>query len=204
MDDCQQAAPLSEDRPEHDGRVHDLSAVIPSVTTPEPSPTVSGTREAALLDALPSLGRTTTTTDPALSGSISLAGTFSSMGATGAAAPIGDELWEYASENDMYVEDVDDSAYVEQITETGAMAGSRLCGDAQEPLRRDLWANSAARSVRKHPARRNGSMSRRASMPAKLEQRAAAGRVSAKKAISRLTTRSIWTPTQRQAVFSRV
>ena len=123
MDDCQQAAPLSEDRPERDGRVHDLSAVIPSVTTPEPSPAVSGTREAALLDALPSLGRTTTTTDPALSGSISLAGTFSSMGATGAAAPIGDELLENASENDMYVEDVDDSAYVEQITETGAMAG---------------------------------------------------------------------------------
>ena len=123
MDDCPQAAPLSEDRPEHDGRVHDLSAVIPSVTTPEPSPAVSGTREAALLDALPSLGRTTTTTDPALSGSISLAGTFSSMGATGAAAPIGDELLENASENDMYVEDVDDSAYVEQITETGAMAG---------------------------------------------------------------------------------
>ena len=123
MDDCQQAAPLSEDRPEHDGRVHDLSAVIPSVTTPEPSSAVSGAREAALLDALPSLGRTTTTTDPALSGSISLAGTFSSMGATGAAAPIGDELLENASENDMYVEDVDDSAYVEQITETGAMAG---------------------------------------------------------------------------------
>ncbi len=123
MDDCQQAAPLSEDRLEHDGRVHDLSAVIPSVTTPEPSSAVSGTRESALLDALPSLGRTTTTTDPALSGSISLAGTFSSMGATGAAAPIGDELLENASENDMYIEDVDDSAYVEQITETGAMAG---------------------------------------------------------------------------------
>lgn len=123
MDDCQQAAPLSEDRPEHDGRVHDLSAVIPSMTTPEPSSAVSGTRESALLDALPSLGRTTTTTDPALSGSISLAGTFSSMGATGAAAPIGDELLENASENDMYIEDVDDSAYVEQITETGAMAG---------------------------------------------------------------------------------
>lgn len=123
MDDCQQAAPLSEDRPEHDGRVHDLSAVIPSVTTPEPPSAVSGTREAALLDALPSLRRTTTTTDPALSGSISLAGTFSSMGATGAAAPIGDELLENASENDIYIEDVDDSAYVEQITETGAMAG---------------------------------------------------------------------------------
>lgn len=123
MDDCQQAAPLSEDRPEHDGRVHDLSAVIPSVTTPEPPSAVSGTREAALLDALPSLGRMTTTTDPALSGSISLAGTFSSMGATGAAAPIGDELLENASENDIYIEDVDDSAYVEQITETGAMAG---------------------------------------------------------------------------------
>ena len=123
MDDCQQAAPLSEDRPEHDGRVHDLSAVIPSVTTPEPPSAGSGTREAALPDALPPLGRTTTTTYPALSGSISLAGTVSSMGATGAAAPIGDELLENASENDIYIEDVDDSAYVEQITETGAMAG---------------------------------------------------------------------------------
>ena len=58
------------------------------------------------------------------------------MGATGAAAPIGDELLENASENDIYIEDVDDSAYVEQITETGAMAGpgyvempkSRFCG----------------------------------------------------------------------------
>lgn len=124
MDDRQQAAPLSEDRPEHDGRVHDLSAVIPSVADAgQGSSPASTASESALLDALPSLGRATVTSDPALSGSINLAGAFSSMGATGVAAPIGEELLEGASEDDLYIEDVDDSAYVEQVTETGAMAG---------------------------------------------------------------------------------
>ncbi len=124
------------------------------MTTPEPSSAVSGTREAALLDALPSLGRTTTTTDPALSGSISLAGTFSSMGATGAAAPIGDELLENASENDMYIEDVDDSAYGADHRD-GAMAGPGYV-ECPRAVSAVSSANSAARSVRKHPARRNG------------------------------------------------
>lgn len=124
MDDRQQAAPLAEERPERDGRVHDLSSVIPSVASPSPEPSAApATNEAALLDALPSLNRTTATADPGLSGSINLAGAFSPMGATGVAAPIGDELLENATEEDLYIEDVDDSAYVEQITETGAMAG---------------------------------------------------------------------------------
>lgn len=124
MDDRQQAAPLAEERPERDGRVHNLSAVIPSVTEDSVSAAQpTSANEAALFDALPALSRSTVSTDPALSGSINLAGAFSPMGATGVAAPIGDELLENASEEDLYIEDVDDSAYAEQITETGAMAG---------------------------------------------------------------------------------
>lgn len=124
MEDRQQAAPLSEERPAHDGRVRDLSVVIPAVAeSATDAPKAASSSESALLDALPSLGGGTTALDAGLSGSINLAGTFSAMGATGAAAPIGEELIESAAEEDLYIEDVDDSAYVEQVTETGAMAG---------------------------------------------------------------------------------
>ncbi|MEC4175188.1 aminopeptidase [Adlercreutzia sp. R7] len=122
MDDHLQAAPLSEERPAHDGRVRDLSAVVPSVAA-APAVPPAPSAESALRSALPSLGGTPPQTDPGLSGSISLAGSFSSMGATGAAAPIGDELLDAAAPDELYVEDVDDSAYVEQVTETGAIAG---------------------------------------------------------------------------------
>lgn len=121
MEDRLQAAPLAEERPASDGRVHDLSAVVPSVTPASPAPSQSAGMESALLGSLPSLGGGQV--DPSLSGSISLAGSFSSMGATGAAAPIGDELLENATADDLYIEDVDDSAYREQVTETGAIAG---------------------------------------------------------------------------------
>lgn len=117
MDDHLQAAPLSEERPAHDGRVRDLSAVVPSVAAAAPS------AEDALRNVMPSLGGAAPQVDPGLSGSISLAGSFSSMGATGAAAPIGDELLAAVEPDDLYIQDVDDSAYMEQATETGAMAG---------------------------------------------------------------------------------
>lgn len=120
MDDRLQAAPLAEERPASDGRVHNLSAVVPSVAA-DPTTPASAQVESALLGSLPSLAGNQA--DPALSGSISLAGSFSSMGATGAAAPIGDELLENTAVDDLYVEDVDDTAYREQVTETGAMAG---------------------------------------------------------------------------------
>lgn len=129
MDDRGQAAPLSEDRPAHDGRVRDLSAVIPSVTSPAPAPAPApreaslSAGESALRDALPSLAGVPAQADPSLSGSISLAGSFSALGATGAAAPLGEELLEAASPDELYIDDVDDSAYHEQATETGAMAG---------------------------------------------------------------------------------
>ncbi|WP_296011010.1 glycosyltransferase family 87 protein [uncultured Adlercreutzia sp.] len=117
MDERQQSAPLSEERPAHDGRVRDLSAVIPSVAAPAAS-----SSESALLGALPSLSGTAPA-EPGLSGSINLAGAFTSMGATGAAAPLGDELIGASEEADLYIEDADDSVYAEQTTETGAMAG---------------------------------------------------------------------------------
>lgn len=124
MDEHQQAAPLAEERPAHDGRVRDLSAVVPTVTTAPAVPqSAAPSAESALRGALPSLSGVPVQTDPGLSGSISLAGSFSSMGATGAAAPIGDELLEEVQDDDLYIEDADDSAYVEQVTETGAIAG---------------------------------------------------------------------------------
>ena len=124
MDDRGQAAPLSEDRPSHDGRVRNLSALIPSVAEePIAQPSARTASESALLDALPSLSVAPTQGDPGLSGSISLAGSFSAMSATGAAAPLGEELLENTTVDDLYIDDVDDSAYAEQATETGAMAG---------------------------------------------------------------------------------
>lgn len=124
MDERLQSAPLAEERRVSDGRVHDLSAVVPSVAQPavDPAATIAVPQmESALRGSMPSLAQAPA--DPSLSGSISLAGSFSSMGATGAAAPIGDELLENASADDLYVEDIDDTAYREQVTETGAMTG---------------------------------------------------------------------------------
>ncbi|WP_302961255.1 aminopeptidase [uncultured Adlercreutzia sp.] len=120
MDDHMQAAPLAEERPVHDGRVRDLSAIVPSVAAPAAAAQESAS---ALRSALPSLSGVPVQSEPGLSGSINVAGSFSSIGATGAAAPIGDEMFQQASEEELYIEDVDDSAYVEQVTETGAMAG---------------------------------------------------------------------------------
>lgn len=55
--------------------------------------------------------------------SVNAAGAFVPAGATGSFAPVGDELIQDVAPEDIYVEDVDDSAYHETITETGAFAG---------------------------------------------------------------------------------
>lgn len=49
--------------------------------------------------------------------------TVSTIGATGAFAPVGNELLENIDPEDIYVEDADDSVYEEGFTETGAIAG---------------------------------------------------------------------------------
>ncbi|MDO5334553.1 MAG: hypothetical protein Q4F23_00510 [Coriobacteriia bacterium] len=54
---------------------------------------------------------------------VSATSSFSTAGGTGAFAPVGDELVEGVPEENLYVEDVDDSAFEENHTETGAFAG---------------------------------------------------------------------------------
>ena len=54
---------------------------------------------------------------------INPAGAFGSASATGAFAPVGNELLQDVNPDDMYVDDVDDSAYETSYTETGAFAG---------------------------------------------------------------------------------
>lgn len=54
---------------------------------------------------------------------VSATGSFSAVGATGSFTPVGDELVADLDPNDVYIEDVDDSDYSENFTETGAFAG---------------------------------------------------------------------------------
>ncbi len=84
-------------------------------------------RKAALRTSLPSLSGAIRRSDPSSessSSSVSLVGSFvPAAGATGSIAPVGDELLENVDPDDIYVEDADDSAFEENITETGAYAG---------------------------------------------------------------------------------
>lgn len=57
---------------------------------------------------------------------VAVAGAFNVGDATGTFAPIGDELIAGKSESEIYVDDVDDSDYGTNITETGAMAGPEM------------------------------------------------------------------------------
>ncbi len=54
---------------------------------------------------------------------VSATSSFSTVGGTGAFAPVGDELVEGIPEEHLYVEDADDSSFEESHTETGAYAG---------------------------------------------------------------------------------
>ncbi len=82
-------------------------------------------KKAALRSVLPSLSGAIRRADVAEGSStnVSAAGSFAPAGATGAFAPVGDELLENVDPDDIYVDDADDSAYDENITETGAYAG---------------------------------------------------------------------------------
>lgn len=79
----------------------------------------------ALRSILPSLSGAIRSKDggDAPSKNVSAAGSFVPAGATGAFAPIGDELLDNVDPDDIYVDDADDSAYEDSITETGAYAG---------------------------------------------------------------------------------
>lgn len=82
-------------------------------------------KKPALRSMLPSLSGAIRAKDAGDSPSknVSAAGSFAPAGATGAFAPIGDELLDNVDPDDIYVDDADDSAYDDSITETGAYAG---------------------------------------------------------------------------------
>lgn len=89
-----------------------LSNMLPSIGNTGAFPAQS----APSLD-LPSLG------DTAANQAVSTTGSFSTVGGTGAFAPVTDELVSDLPPEEVYVDDADDSAYDEEYTETGAFAG---------------------------------------------------------------------------------
>lgn len=58
-----------------------------------------------------------------LNENVSVAGSFISATETSSFKPVGDELIAHMDEEDIYVEDADDSDYADQVTQTGALAG---------------------------------------------------------------------------------
>lgn len=80
-------------------------------------------KKPALRSILPSLSGAIRSKDGGEAKNVSAAGSFVPAGATGAFAPIGDELLDNVDPDDIYVDDADDSAYDDSITETGAYAG---------------------------------------------------------------------------------
>ncbi len=81
--------------------------------------------KAPLLASLPSLSGSIKAADAAQAqpGVNAASAALGTAGATGSFAPVSAELARSMDEEDMYVDDVDDSAYEENFTETGAFAG---------------------------------------------------------------------------------
>ena len=78
----------------------------------------------SLRSMLPSLSGSISRADGvSKSSNVSAAGSFAPAGATGTFAPIGDELLDNVDPDDIYIDDADDSAYDQNLTETGAFAG---------------------------------------------------------------------------------
>lgn len=75
-----------------------------------------------LLQALPSLSGSIARLSTQPSGSITPVTTVAPAGLTGTFAPVGEELVESMDPDDMYVHDVDDSAYDETFADSGAIA----------------------------------------------------------------------------------
>lgn len=99
----------------------DVPAAEASSSPVAGAPQVTSAARPDLRAALPSLSGALPRTDD---GAVSTAGSFVPAGATGAFAPVGDELLENVDPDDIYVDDADDSAYEGEYTETGAFAGA--------------------------------------------------------------------------------
>ncbi|WP_418252490.1 aminopeptidase [Gordonibacter urolithinfaciens] len=124
-----QRAPLAEAETSGKSAAKSLLTMLPSIEpvsdTAIPAvgdaPAVPAPQRPDLRAALPSLSGAIARPDEA---AVSTAGAFVPAGATGAFAPVGDELLENVDPDDIYVDDADDSAYEGEYTETGAFAGT--------------------------------------------------------------------------------
>lgn len=152
-----------------DGDVPEAGGAAPGESTKKP----------ALRSMLPSLsGAIRVKDDDTSPKNVSAAGSFAPAGATGAFAPIGDELLDNVDPDDIYVDDADDSAYDDNITErerTPVPVTWRCPSRASN----GFSGASARKKRRSSRARRNGSTSMRRSMRALQVPNAAAGKVSA-------------------------
>ncbi|MEG1906073.1 MAG: aminopeptidase [Gordonibacter sp.] len=127
-----QRAPLAEVEASGKSAAKSLLTMLPSIVPAQEQEVAGATGGFAYGEGEPTQRRSDLRTAlPSLSGSISrqdesavsTAGSFAPAGATGAFAPIGDELLENVDPDDIYVDDADDSAYDGEYTETGAFAG---------------------------------------------------------------------------------
>lgn len=123
-----QRAPLAEAETSGKSAAKSLLTMLPSIepVSDAVAPAVDDAAPAApkrpdLRAALPSLSGAIERPDDT---TVSTAGAFVPAGATGAFAPVGDELLENVDPDDIYVDDADDSAYEGEYTETGAFAGT--------------------------------------------------------------------------------
>lgn len=97
-----------------------------------------GGKVSGLRSSLPSLSGSISRIEEEGRSSVSVAGSFAPAGATGAFAPVGDELLENVDPDDIYVDDADDSAYEENYTETGAFTGPGYVEMPKSRMRRLL------------------------------------------------------------------
>lgn len=67
--------------------------------------------------------------------SVNLTGSFAPLGATGVIPPIGDELLEHTSQEEIYVEDADDSSFDQSYNERGGYAGPDLVSMPESRVR---------------------------------------------------------------------
>ena len=126
-----QRAPLAEGGSSREEALNNLRATVPSIASAEEGPASRKAAQNALRSSLPSLSGVIRAQDDAALGdgrdievsNVSQVGSFTAPAATGAFAPVGEELLSDVALEDMYVEDADDSDYDDKFTETGAYAG---------------------------------------------------------------------------------
>ena len=130
-DPHKQRAPLAEDGASRKDALSNLRASVPSIGVGDGGSTQRRAAQDSLRASLPSLSGVIRAQSGEGDGgklesepsNVSQAGSFASPAATGAFAPVGEELLSDVDPDDMYIEDADDSDYNDKYTETGAYAG---------------------------------------------------------------------------------